>query len=72
MTKKRGGIADGVKAAFQIHQALEVAQSVTASKVQEFIDGLKEVAFMAITLVAVTGVLWLITSAITLFKKAMM
>jgi hypothetical protein len=72
MAKKRGGIADGVKAVYHIHRALEAAQGVTASKVQEFIDGLKEIAFMAMTLVAVVGGLWLITSAITFFKKATM
>ena len=49
MAKKRGGIADGIKAAYHIHQALEAVQSVTASKVREFIEGLKEIALMVAT-----------------------
>lgn len=57
MAKKRSGIADGIKTAYHVHQALEAVQSVTASKVREFIDGLKEIALMAATLVAVVGVL---------------
>jgi hypothetical protein len=72
MAMKRGGIADGVKAVYHFHRTLEAAQGVTASKVQEFVDGLKEIAFMAITLVAVVGGLWLITSAMSLFRKVTM
>ena len=72
MAKKRGGIADGIKTAYHVHQALEAVQSVTASKVREFVDGLKEIALMAATLVAVVGALWLVTSAITFLKKAIM
>jgi hypothetical protein len=69
--KKRGGIGDGIKAAYHIHQALEAAQSVTASKVREFIDGTKELALMAAALVAVIVALWLVTSAITLLRAMM-
>jgi hypothetical protein len=64
-----GGIADGIKTAYHVHQAPEAVQSVTASKVREFVDGLKEIALMAATLVTVVGALWLVTSAITLLKK---
>jgi hypothetical protein len=72
MVKKRGGIADGIKVAYEVQQAIEAVQSVTTSKVREFIDGLKEVALMALALVAVVGGLWLLTHAIMLFKNALM
>ncbi len=47
MAKKRGGIADGIKTAYNVHQALEAVRNVTGSKVREVIDGLKEIALMA-------------------------
>jgi hypothetical protein len=72
MAKKRGGITDGIKTVYHIQQAIEAVQGVTASKVREFIDGLKEVALMVVTLIAVVGGLWLITSAFVFLKKAMM
>lgn len=72
MTKKHGSIADGIKAAYHVHQALEAVQSVTASKVREFIDGLKEMALMAATLIAVVGALWLVSSLFEFLKKAML
>ena len=70
--KKRSGIADGIKTADQIRQAFEAAESIAGSKVREFIDGLKEVALMEATLVAVTGAVWLTAGAISVLKKALM
>jgi hypothetical protein len=49
MTKKRSGITDDIKTAYQIRQAFEAAENITGSKVREFIDGLKEVALMGAT-----------------------
>jgi hypothetical protein len=70
VAKKRGGIADGIKTAYNVHQAFEAVQNVTGSKVREFIDGLKEIALMAATLVAVIGALWLVTSAHYVLEKS--
>jgi hypothetical protein len=72
MAKKRGNIADGIKVAYEVHQALEAVQNVTAPKVREFIDGVKEMALMAAALIAVVGGLWLISSLFAFFKKAIM
>ena len=72
MAKKRGGIAGGIKTVYHVHRALEAVQSVTASKIREFVEGLKEITLMSAALVAVVGVFWLVTSAISLLKKAIM
>jgi hypothetical protein len=55
MAKKRGGVADGVKAVYHVHQALEVAQSLSQSKVRQFFEGIGEIAMIAISLAVVYG-----------------
>jgi hypothetical protein len=70
MTKKRGGIADGIKAAYHVHQAFEVAQSLTQSKVRQFFEGIGEFVMIAISLALVYGLFWLANLAIHAFKNS--
>jgi hypothetical protein len=59
MAKKRGGIADGVKVAYHVHQAFEAVQGLTSTKVRQFIEWLGEMAMMIVALAIVCGLFWL-------------
>jgi hypothetical protein len=69
MAKKRGSIADGVRAAYQVHQALEVVQTLTQSKVRQFLEGIGEFVMIMVSLAIVCGLFWLANLAIHAFKN---
>jgi hypothetical protein len=69
MAKKRGSIADGVKATYQVHQALEAVQSLTQSKVRQFLEGIGEFVMMMVSLAIVCGLFWAGELGYSRFKK---
>jgi|HubBroStandDraft_4_1064222.scaffolds.fasta_scaffold756816_1 hypothetical protein len=72
MAKKRGSIADGVKATYQVHQALEAVQSLTQSKVRQFLEGIGEFVMMMVSLAIVCGLFWLANWAIHALKNSVL
>ena len=72
MAKKRGSIADGVKATYQVHQALEAVQSLTQSKVRQFLEGIGEFVMMMVSLAIVCGLFWLTNWAIHALKNSVL
>jgi len=70
MRKKRGSVADGVKAAYRVHQAFEAVQSLSESKVRKFFEELANVAMMLAAIACVCGLFWLTNIAIHAFKNS--
>jgi hypothetical protein len=60
MAKKRGTIADGIKAAYHVHQVLDAVANASQSKWRIFVYELKEIALMACAMAALLGVFWLL------------
>jgi hypothetical protein len=72
MAKKRGSIEDGVKAAYHLHQALEAVQSLTQSKVRQFLERIGESVMMVVSLAIVCGLFWLASWAIHALKNSVL
>lgn len=72
MTKKRTGIAGGVKMASHMVQAAELltaAQNMSPSKWQQFVYDTKEKVLMGAAIATVCGLFWLVSQAIDFFKN---
>ena len=67
---ERHRIVDGVKTAYQVHETLEAIQSLGQSKVRQILEGVGELAMIAMSLALVCGLFWLANLAIHAFKNA--
>jgi hypothetical protein len=72
MAKKRGSMADGVRAASHLIQAAELvssAQNMTPSKWTQFVEGIVEKVLMALSIALVCGLFWLGDLALRALKN---
>jgi hypothetical protein len=69
MRKRRGSVADGVKAVYHVQQAFEAVQSLNESKVRKFFEELASVAMMLVAVAFVCGLFWLANLAIHALKN---
>jgi predicted Zn finger-like uncharacterized protein len=72
MAKKRSDIANGVRTAYHVHQALEAARSLTQSKVRQSLEGIGEIAMLTISLAVVYGLFSLADVAIRALKNGLL
>jgi hypothetical protein len=59
MAKKRGSVWDGIRDAYNLHQAIEMLGALRQSG-GRFLEGLGEMAMMIVALAIVCGVFWLL------------
>ena len=64
--------ADGVKAAYQVHQSIEVIQSLTQSKVRRLLEGIGEFVMIMVSLAIICGLFWLANLAIHALKNSVL
>jgi hypothetical protein len=69
MTKKRGGIADGIRTVYHVQQVFDAIESATAPKIRQFLEGVGMLLMMGISLAAVCAIFWLLNLAIHFFKS---
>lgn len=72
MGKKRENLADGVKTAYQVYQALDVIRDISRSKIGAVRESLREGAMILACMAIVCGVFWLLSVVITFFKKSLL
>jgi hypothetical protein len=59
MAKKRGSVWDGIRDAYNLHQAIETLGALRQSG-GRFLEGLREMALMIAALAVVMGLFWLL------------
>jgi hypothetical protein len=69
MAKKRGGIADGIKAVYHVQQVYDAIESVSAPRVRRFLESVAEIVMIGASLAAVCGLFWLVSVALQYFKN---